>query len=129
MTIPERCLRCDWWNHNGHKCDRIFKARVRIGPDAGEVLFESQPGVIPKYLEEDLGAYLVTILGDIVDKWGGWGEIQRIKKGGKPCPSEQPSVAIKEYGATLKLVRPVQDPKPLENKDGHGLFKSDISLL
>lgn len=33
--IYERCLKCDWWDHNKDKCARIFKARIRIAMDAG----------------------------------------------------------------------------------------------
>lgn len=128
MAIPERCLRCDWWNFQGKNCDRVFKAKVRVGPDAGEVVIETQPGVIPQYMEDELSVYLATVLGDIIDAWPGWKEIQRIKAGGKPCAAERPSAAIKHFGSRLALAKPLTDPQPEKNLDGHGLFKADISL-
>lgn len=131
--ISERCLRCEWWNHNKGVCYRIFKARIRISGDAGEVLFETQPGLLPKYMEEELGVYLSTIVQDLVDAWPGWREIKRIRDGGKECPSEEKSKSIEEYGVVLKLAKPLEESQrkvdPSKNLDRLGLFKSDISLL
>jgi hypothetical protein len=129
MKTPERCLRCDWWSHNKSKCDRVFKAQVRIGQDAGEIVIETQPGLIPKDMEEELSSYLAIVLGDIVDAWPGWAEIKRIRDGGKACAGESPSRTVKEFGTHLKLAKPLQEPQPLKNLDAHGLFKSDISLF
>jgi hypothetical protein len=127
MTIPERCLRCDWWSHNKHKCDRVFKASVRVGPDAGEIVLETQPGVLPKDIEDEFSSYLVTVLGDIIDAWPGWREIKRIRDGGKPCAGERASNTIKEFGRHLSLAKPLGEPKPEKNLDAHGLFRADIS--
>ncbi len=128
MVIPERCLRCDWWNFNKQACDRVFKAKLRVGPDAGEIFVETLPGVLPKDMEGEFTSWLVMIVGDIIDAWPGWAEIKRIRDGGKPCAAELPSVAIRDYGRTLTLVK-TKDADPLKNLDSHGLFKADISLL
>lgn len=129
MTTPERCLRCDWWDFQVKRCDRIFKARVRVGPDAGEIVIETQPGVIPKDMEDELSMYLATILGDIIDAWPGWNEIKRIRDGGKSCAGERANATIREFGVHLSLAKPLVDPRPEKNLDKHGLFKADISVL
>lgn len=129
---PERCFKCDWFNVTKQACDRIFKARIRISGDAGEIVIETQPGILPKYMEEELSVYLATICGDLIDAWPGWAEIKRIRASGKECPGEQPSSAIKQYGRYLKLAKPLTpmgtgEAQPEKNLDAHGLFKSDIS--
>lgn len=128
-NIPERCLRCDWWNFNRGKCDRIFKAHMRISHDAGEITIETHPGVLPDYMEEELKMYLATVFGDVIDAWPGWQEIKRLRDGGKTCPAERPSAAIKNYGAKIHLVKPLGEAQPGKNLDANGLFKADISLL
>lgn len=80
---------------------------MRIGHNSGELVIETQPGIIPKYMEDELGVYLATILSDLVDAWPGWKEIKRIRDGGKECAAETPSVAIKDFGKALKLVKPL----------------------
>ena len=129
MATPERCLKCDWWNFKTSKCDRIFKAHIRVSHDAGEVFIETQPGVLPDYMEEDLKLYLATVFGDVIDAWPGWQEIKRIRDGGKPCPAEKPSAAIRDFGSKLTLVKPLGEPQPEINLDANGLFKADISLV
>ena len=87
MSIPERCLKCEWWNFSREKCDRIFKAHIRVAQDAGEILIETQPGLLPKDMEEDFGAWIVTALGDFIDAWPGWGELKRIRDGERLAPA------------------------------------------
>jgi hypothetical protein len=128
MGVPERCLRCDWWNFSRQACDRVFKAKLRVGPDAGEIFIETLPGVLPKDMEDDFTGWLVTVMGDIIDAWPGWKEIKRLRDGGKPCAGEQPSAAIQKFGQKLSLVKPLHTPQPELNLDAHGLFKADISL-
>lgn len=136
MSTPERCLRCDWWNFSRSKCDRIFKATIRVAQDGGEIRLETMPGLLPRDMENDFSIWLVNALGDYIDAWPGWTEIKRIRDGGKPCAAEKPSAAIKEFGSRLSLVKPLaggplsqQEPQPLKNLDCHGLFKADTSLL
>ena len=131
MSIPERCLKCEWWNFSREKCDRIFKAHIRVAQDAGEILIETQPGLLPKDMEEDFGAWIVTALGDFIDAWPGWGELKRIRDGGTPCAGEKQSASIHEFGRKLTLAKPLTagEPDPLQNLDAHGLFKADISVL
>ena len=128
MSVPERCLKCDWWNFNRQACDRVFKARLRVGPDAGEITIETLPGVLPKDLEDEFTGWLVTAMADIIDAWPGWKEIKRIWDGGKPCAGEKPSATIREFGQKLALAKPLRTPQPELNLDAHGLFKADISL-
>lgn len=125
---PERCLKCDWWNFAKHACDRIFKATIRVSNDAGEIRLETQPGVLPDYMEAEFEAWLVGALGDYIDAWPGWNEIKRIRDKGKECAGEKPSACIKEFGKTITLVKPLQEAHPEKNLDAHGLFKSDVSL-
>lgn len=124
MPIPERCLKCEWWNFGRARCDRVFKARIRVAVDAGEINVETQPGLLPKDMEEDFTAWLVTALGDFIDSWPGWAEVKRIRDGGQPCAGHKPSASIREFGK-LAIIR--GGAEPLKNLDEHGLFKSDIS--
>jgi len=129
MTIPERCLKCDWWNFSRARCDRRFSATIRVTKGGGDITITTNPGLIPDYLEEDLKVWLVTVMGDAIDAWPGWSEVNRIMEGGKPCPAEKPSAAIRQFGRHISLVKPLGEPQPEQNLDAHGLFKADISLL
>lgn len=124
---PERCLKCEWWNFSEAKCHRIFKARVVISQDAGEVLFETQPGVLPKHMEEELGVWLATAVQDLLDAWPGWAEVKRIRDGAEAqgCAGRKENKAIEPF---LKVVKTSGEAQPLKNLDANGLFKSDISL-
>lgn len=130
MSIPERCLKCDWWSHQKNLCDRIFKARVIVSQDAGEIIVETQPGILPKDMEDELSVYLATVVSDLIDMWPGWKEIKRIRDGGKECAGESPSRSIREFGSHLKLAKPLVkgEAQPLKNLDANGLFKADISI-
>lgn len=125
--MEEICLKCDWWNFTRSACDRIVKVRLRIAVDGGEIDIETQPGLIPKDLEDEFTLYLADAIGHAVDSYPGWKEVKnlRLKKG---CAGHQENKAIKEFGCKLSLVKPVTEANPLKNVDSHGLFKSDISI-
>lgn len=103
---PERCLKCSWWNHNDKACERIFKAQVIIVPDAGEITLETQRGLLPEHLDQSLSEWVCRSIGDVIDAWPGWAEWKKLKDS-KGCAGHKDSVAIKEFGVGLKLVRPI----------------------
>lgn len=123
---PERCLKCEWWSFTKSACDRIVKVRLRIATDGGEIDIQTQPGLIPDYLEDEFTAYLADAISHAVDSYPGWKEIKdlRHKKG---CAGKKDSKAIQDFGVSLSLVKPLGEPRPEKNLDAHGLFKSDIS--
>lgn len=126
MSTPERCLKCEWWSFDGHKCSRVFKAKMLIGHGGGELNIETQPGLITDFLQDEFEAWLVDAISTAVDSYPGWPEIAKMReKNG--CAAEKPSVAIKKFGQHLALAKPLTEPKPELNLDCHGLFKSDIS--
>jgi hypothetical protein len=128
-ATPERCLKCNHWNFQKGKCDRIIKIKMLIAHGGGDLFVDTLPGVIPAHLEAELNEYLMYHLPNVIEAWPGWKEVLRLRDG-KPCAAEQPSTAIKEFGKKLSLVKPLEagEADPLQNKDHLGLFKSDISL-
>lgn len=128
MSTPERCLKCEWWNHGIGKCSRVVKGRLRIGPDSGEIDIETLPGVIPDHLQEEFEAWLFDAISTAVDSYPGWPEIKRLRDQ-QGCAAKVTNKAIKEFGVGIKLVKPLGEPQPELNLDSHGLFKADTSLL
>lgn len=125
---PERCLKCNHWNFNRAKCDRVLKIKMFIGHGGGDLDIQTQPGLIPEHLEDELTAYLVDAITQAVDSYPGWKEIQGLLDK-QVCAAKTENKAFKEFGRTLSLARPVQEPQPEKNLDVHGLFRADISLL
>lgn len=124
----ERCLKCEWWNHGSGKCDRVLKGRLLIAHGGGELNIETQPGLIPEYLQDEMEAWLVDAITTAVDSYPGWKEILalRDKQG---CAGKKENQAIKKFGVGIKLAKPLGEAKPELNLDAHGLFKADTSLL
>lgn len=129
MAIPERCLRCDWWNFTLSKCSRVLKGKLIIAHGGGELNIETQPGLIPDHLQDEMEAWLVDAITTAVDSYPGWPEINRLRQSNGGCAGEKKSQAIKEYGVKLSLAKPLTtgEAKPEQNLDSHGLFKADIS--
>ncbi len=96
-NVPERCFKCVHFNYNKRVCDRVFSVKVLIGHNSGDMTIETQPGLIPKYLEEELWRYLIDSITDIVDKWGGWWEVLRLRDDRGGCAGSEESTAIREY--------------------------------
>jgi hypothetical protein len=103
MSTPERCLKCEWWNFGKAKCDRIFKARVRVAVDAGEIDLQTQPGVLPKDMEDDFASWLLRAIGDVIDAWPGWAEVKRMRDGNQ-CAGHKSCTSIREFGK-LAIIR------------------------
>lgn len=127
---PERCLKCEFWNHSKVWCDQILKGDIYLEWDGGLVgalNFQTQGGLIPKHLEESLNEYLAHIVPIAIERWPGWGEVAELREQ-KGCPANQESVSIRKFGVELKLVKPLGEAHPEKNLDANGLFKSDISI-
>ena len=127
MSIPERCLRCDWWSHTKAKCTRVLKGRLIIGHNSGELDIETTPGLIPEHLSDEFEAWLVDAISTAVDSYPGWPEIEKLRNQNGGCAGEKKSPAIKQFGSHLALAKPLV-AQPEKNLDSHGLFKADISL-
>lgn len=129
----ESCLRCDHWNHNSQRCERVLKARIYVGLESGrisgDVFIETAPGLLTKELENDLAEYLSHWIPTAVERWQGWEQVAKLHEG-KDCGAEQESKCVKEFGKLVLLNKPLKagEADPLQNKDHLGLFKSDISL-
>lgn len=127
--VHDRCLKCDWFNFSRQKCDRIFKANVRVAVDGGEIRIETQPGLLPKEMENEFAAWLAGAIGDYIDAWPGWNDVKAERDNNGGCAARRENKTIKEFGRTLSLAKPLVDPQPEKNLDAHGLFKADTSLL
>jgi len=125
---PERCLKCDWWEHSNHRCSRVLKGKLLIAHGGGELTIETQPGLIPEYLQEELEAWLVDAITTAVDSYPGWTEINKLRQDNAGCAGHKANKAIKQFGSHLSLAKPLVKPEPLKNLDAHGLFKSDVSI-
>jgi hypothetical protein len=112
--MHERCLKCDHWNHNLSRCDRVLKGSVRLGMEGGRLtgvmVFETTPGLLNKDLEADLSEFLVESIPALVESWPGWGEVFRLHEG-KHCAAEQPKECLDEISVrVLKVVKKDEDP-------------------
>jgi hypothetical protein len=124
----ERCLKCDWWSFTDHRCSRVLKGRLLIAHGGGELTIETQPGLIPEYLQEELEAWLVDAITTAVDSYPGWAEINKLRETNGGCAGQKANKSIKQFGSHLSLAKPLVEPKPELNLDAHGLFKSDVSI-
>ena len=78
--IHEKCFLCIHWDFTAEKCKRIVKIKMFIGQGGGDLDIQTQPGLIPEYLEAELNQWLVDAITTAVDSWPGWGEIANFVK-------------------------------------------------
>jgi len=73
--MNERCVKCEHWDWDRQRCRRIVKVKVTIDQGGGEVDIQTQPGLLPKDLEEKLSLFLGDAIPRIIDSWTGWHEL------------------------------------------------------
>jgi hypothetical protein len=112
MSVAERCLKCESYDHQQHKCTRVLKGSIQLGMEGGRLTgvmqFETNPGLIPAELEADLSEFLVETIPAMIESWPKWGQIFRLHDG-KACAAEKPSACVKEYGLRVVTKKSVVD--------------------
>ncbi len=97
--MHERCVKCEHWDWDKQRCGRIVKVKILIGQGGGEVDIQTQPGLLPKDLEQELSLFLGTTLPRIVDAWPGWRELHDYLEKNpekKACAARQEISGFKE---------------------------------
>jgi hypothetical protein len=111
--MHEQCLRCDHFNHQRKRCDRVLKAKMFLGFEggrlSGDLNIETAPGLLTKALEDDLAEFLSHWMPTVVERWKGWEEVLRLHEGNE-CAAEQPSKCIQEFGVRVLTVVPTKEP-------------------
>lgn len=103
MSTPERCLKCEFWKGS---CTRLFKAKIKILSAGGEIMLETQPGLIPHQYEKELEQYLGEVIGillaDKIDSWPRWKDIKRLEKL-QGCPAYSEARDRKDFTKIVPL--------------------------
>ncbi|MFP3866871.1 MAG: hypothetical protein ACLFUU_01745 [Desulfobacteraceae bacterium] len=103
--MHERCVKCEHWDWDKQCCRRIVKAKVLIGMNGGEIDIQTQPGLLPQDLEQELALFLGDAIPRIIDSWTGWREIHAYLKKNpekKDCAARQEAKGFRQE--VIKIV-------------------------